>query len=120
LTLPRGFGRGWDEPIEPTKKCILGKSCDYGSRCKTHQWTWHHDEAWLGLRVIGIFTVIIGILILGVFSYSESLEPVKQIIDGFNCNQLAEYVADQSTDYGYAEHRYEWLCVNEQIKEFSG
>jgi len=118
MTLPKGFGRGWDEPIEPPKKCKLGKPCEGYGRCKFHEWTWSHDEAWLGLRILGIFALIFGIMILGVVSYSESLEPTKQIINGFSCNHLAEYVADKSLDYGYAEHRYEWLCVNEQIKEF--
>jgi hypothetical protein len=41
-------------------------------------------------------------------------------IDGYNCKELAEYIADKSPRYQYAEHRYEWLCVHEQIKEFQG
>ncbi len=126
MTLPRGFGKGWDEPKEskPSKKCKLGKLCDsdypHYQRCSIHDWTWTHDEAYLALRIMGVIILIIGGLGLGVSISHETGEPIRQNIERFNCNQLAEYIADRQTQYGYAEHRYEWLCVNEKIKEFQG
>ena len=42
------------------------------------------------------------------------------VIENFNCGQLAEYIADYGEFYKKAKHRYEWLCVNETIKEFQG
>ena len=120
MTLPRGFGGGWDEPEEPQRKCRLGNFCSYRRECKLHQWTCYHDEAWIALRIIGVIALVLAVIVIGSMSNHSSGEPIRQIIEGFNCNDLAQYVADKNSQYSYAEHRYEWLCVNEQVKEFQG
>lgn len=127
MTLPHGFGSSDIPPTENPHRCKFGKECSdgYGSgKCSIHSWIYHHDEAWMGIQfLIGISVatiIIIGILSTIFYFDDLSAEPFRKIIDGYNCNQLAEYVADRSKEYSYAEHRYEWLCVNEQIKEFKG
>ncbi len=123
MPLPRGFGVDYTPKTEPPRKCRLGKVCDdtyRTSRCKTHKWTWDHDEAWLAIRIIIGFVLAISLAVFIVWLDFVNTEPARNIIEGYNCDQLAEYIADKSTEYGYAEHRYEWLCVNEQIKEFQG
>jgi len=122
--LPWGFTHGETPPTEPPHRCWLGKNCSdsyRGNRCKFHEWSWDHDDAWMFIRGIGI-AVVLGIIIIIALEndLQNNVLPARDIIDGFNCGQLAEYVADRSSQYSYAEHRYEWLCVNEQIKEFSG
>jgi hypothetical protein len=139
MSLPRGFGysedefqkwkkeREFNERDPPRKKCILGKVCDdsYKSeRCTVHKWTWKHDEAWMLIRIF-LFVVIGGTILLaciaiGLYFVDMEAEPYMKNIDGYNCKQLAEYVANLNPQYRYAEHRYEWLCVNEQVKEFQG
>lgn len=127
MTLPRGFGRGLDEPTEPPKRCKLGKKCDDNypdyERCNVHEWTHDHDDAWMLIRILLVVVigslVIIGIVVVYDAQWQASHEIIYRNIEGFNCNQLAEYVADKSESYRYAEHRYEWLCVNEQVEEFS-
>lgn len=125
MTLPRGFGRGWDRPEtddeSPKRKCKLGNICERRrNQCKIHEWTYDHDEAWMALRIIGIMATIIGLVVFAIILDEQGNIPTRQNIDGFSCNQLAEYIADKKSEYGYAIHRYEWLCVNEQIKEFQG
>ena len=139
MSLPRGFGysedefQKWKKEREfnsretPLKKCRLGKVCDdsYRSeRCTVHKWTWKHDEAYTLIK-IALFVIIGGTILFGAIGIALTLvdmqaEPYKKIIDGYNCKQLAEYVANLNPQYRYAEHRYEWLCVNEQVKEFQG
>lgn len=123
MPLPRGFGVDYTPKTEPPKKCILGKVCDdsYRSkRCKTHQWTWNHDEAWLAIRIIISIVLACAFVLIVVWLDHVNTEPARNIIEGYSCDQLAEYIADRSKEFDYAEWRYEWLCVNEQIKEFQG
>lgn len=124
MSLPRGGFNDSNPSTEKIKRCRLGKSCDdnwRGKRCKTHQWTNKHDELYpilLGVMVIGIaIFVILGAYII---YHENTIHPIQEMLNGYNCNQLAEYVADMHNSWNYAEHRYEWLCVNEQIKEFKG
>ena len=126
--LPKGFGTTSFEPDgTPTKeirKCKLGLLCDpYGSkgeRCKLHSWTHMHDDSWIVIRIAFWSALAIGsIMIAFTTNFSNNVEPAQLIIEGFNCMDLAEYIADKSPEYRYAEHRYEWLCVNEQVKEFT-
>jgi len=122
MTLPHGSDSDrYNEPREPEKKCKLGKPC-WRNRCAIHEWTWQHDEAWGVIRIIIGLSIFIIALVGGLLLYDAQWEASHEIIyrniEGFNCDQLAEYVADKSESYSYAEHRYEWLCVNEQIKEF--
>ena len=122
MTLPRGFGEGWDYE-RPERKCKLGKICyhgGYGDRCKTHQWIYDHEGAYIGIVLTSIFVTALLIIILVSYLHDLSLQPARDIINGYNCGQLAEYIASKFPVYEYAEHRYEWLCVNEQIKEFQG
>lgn len=124
MTLPPGFGSRDQDKRRPTRTCILGKPCDRAERCKIHEWTYDHDEAWLLIKII----LVVATLLVGLFTivfvsleYQDSVnEPIRKNIEGYNCNDLAEYIADQSKEYMYAKHRYTWLCVNEQIKEFQG
>ena len=123
MSLPKG-GFNNPPPTEKIKTCRLGKVCadDWrGKKCKTHQWTNKHDE---------LYPLLIGVTLLGIaifvsfgayMIYHENvIHPIREMLNGYNCNQLAEYVADMSNSWTYAEHRYEWLCVNEQVKEFRG
>jgi len=109
--------------IEEQKKCRLGVKCGsgYPDRCKYHEWKRDHDEAYPALIITGIFIIALtGIGLVALHDYDVRIQPIEQIIEGLGCNDLAEYVADYKSHYSYAEHRYEWLCVNEQIKEFQG
>lgn len=127
MTLPHGFGSHDEPPTEKLEKCKLGQTCTkhYGSgKCYLHAWTYRHDDAWVGIKIIiaSIIGITILVFLLGVamtWDYNQG-EPIRRNIEGYNCDQLAEYIADKSSKYSYAEHRYEWLCVNEQIKEFQG
>ena len=121
MSLPRGFGsRDYEPDIEPPYKCKLGLKCSkgYKGKCRLHEWTDEHDDAWFALRCVIVFASVISTVLL-IFVIGDIMaEPTRDVINGYNCNQLAEYIADKSAEYDYAEHRYEWLCVNEQIKEF--
>ena len=122
MTLPHGFGSDrFTEPREPDKKCRLGKPC-WRNRCTVHEWVCNHDDAWLLIKivlgVVCLFGLIIGAFILYEAHYENVNEPIYRNIEGYNCDDLAEYVADKNSQWRYAEHRYEWLCVYEQIKEF--
>ena len=114
MTLPHGFGKGGatsERQREP--KCGLGLNCGDRNyvKCIVHR----NVVLFLGLFVIvGIILCISGYFVYDM-NYHNQLYPT---IEGFNCKQLSEYIADQDDHYKYAEHRYEWLCVNEQIKEF--
>jgi len=123
MTLPHGFGSSREPRELPPSRCKLSNRCGgYGSdKCKIHHWIYRHDEAWLGLKIISMFLIVIMGVVIG-FSYDWNVNilPARADINNLNCGQLAEYVADKSYEYDYAEHRYEWLCVNEQIKEFQG
>lgn len=124
MTLPHGFGSDrFNEPREPEKKCRLGRPC-WIDRCTIHEWVNQHDDAWVGIKFGIGFTIAIIAIVMGFMLYDAHWEAVNadtlKNIEGYNCDQLAEYVADMKPIYSYAEHRYEWLCVNEQIKEFQG
>ena len=122
MTLPHGFGRR-NYDVEPPRKCRLGKICYKGSyekKCKAHKWKDDHDDLYLALQIIGIIAGVITVIVTAVLAVDAAREPVREMIEGYNCAQLAEYIADKNDEYGYAVHRYEWLCVNEQIKEFQG
>lgn len=88
-------------------------------RTKFQEFKYHHNEAWLLIKIATVIALGLGVPIIGYASFDglhhANLYP---IIEGLNCGQLSEYIADQGDHYGYAEHRYEWLCVNEQVKEF--
>lgn len=121
MSLPKGFGSGYDEPEkEQPRKCKLGKACNrgYGNHCSIHGWIYRHDEAWpLLVAAVGMSLFIL--LAVSVVILNHTLgEPTRQIINGYNCQELAQHIANKLSWYDYAEHRYEWLCVNEQIKEF--
>ena len=120
MTLPPGFGERDQDRRQPEKKCRLGKSYNRGEKCLIHQWTYDHDEAWLGIRIGLIFSLVIGSIFLAIYLDHLSHIPIHTGIDQLSCIELASYVADRSHQYSYAEHRYEWLCVNEQVKEFQG
>lgn len=127
MSLPPGFGKRPETEDENPSRCRLGNICGDGypqKSCNWHTWTNYHDDAWFFIRVMsimGLVTVLImGGLIWTDYTTDIRNEPIMQNIKGYNCNQLAEYVADKSKLYSYAEHRYEWLCVNQQIKEFQG
>ena len=81
---------------------------------------WGHSERQLGFYAVVIISV--GVLIAFPFmtEYGSNIKQTKSDISNLNCHQLAEYIADKKSVYDYAEHRYEWLCVNEQVKEFQG
>lgn len=101
--------------------CFLGKDCKGkgNDQCTVHEWTWRHDESWNYIRIA--LAVAIGIAILiPIFMWHEEVyvKPTHLILEGYNCKQLAEHVAYKKDHYEYAEHIYEWLCVNEQVKEF--
>ena len=119
-TLPRGFG--FKPDTEEPKRCKLGLECgEYGHGCKFHKWCNRHEEFFFAFLVLSAI-IICGIGMFGILELHQYIivEPIKNTINGFNCNQLLEYVADKGDYYQYAEHRYEWLCVNEKIKEFQG
>ena len=126
MTLDRGFGKCSNETEQPTKcgcsfiqKSIICK--DYGEGNGHHSFSCH--DARKTIVLIGM--LIISVLALNVLLFiiddiaTEANKPLMSNIEGYNCNQLAEYIADRSKSYTYAEHRYEWLCVNEKIKEFT-
>jgi len=129
MTIPRGFGKGWDRPdTEKTTKCgctfiqksIIGR--EYGVGNGYHSGYSCHDARKTIMTVMIITVSFIALLMLvsvAVDISAEANRPLMNNIEGYNCNQLAEYIADKSKRYSYAEHRYEWLCVNEQIKEFT-
>ena len=108
-----------EEPTENTK-CRLGNECsDRYSGCKIHAWTHEHNEAYATFKIIGIaIAVCIVVFIAYEHDWQVNVLPIREDIKNLNCGQLAEYVADKYKQYSYAEHRYGWLCVNEQIKEF--
>ena len=110
MTLPRGFGRGWDEPKEPTK-CKLGRKCGSWNCCTVH----NYPEIFTILAIVAI--IVIGVVGVKMISDISKIDAINEI-DGLNCKDLAVYIADIRDSYRYAEHRYEWLCVTEQIKEF--
>ncbi len=117
------FSKEAKPEIEEQKKCRLGVKCGngYEDRCRYHEWTRNHDEAYPALVAIGIAVIVLtGLGLTLSHDYDVRILPIEQIIEGLGCNDLAEYVADFKSQYSYAEHRYEWLCVNEQIKEFQG
>ncbi len=125
MTLPRGFGRGWDKPKEPIKKCKLGKDCDddypHYKQCTVHRWIDRHDDAILGIKIILGFVIFASLGIFAIVSYSNYVdEQALFMFENLNCSQLAEHIADYGEFYKEAEHRYEWLCVNQQVKEFQG
>lgn len=125
MSLPHGFGSR-TPPTEAPKRCKLGNRCDgttYSNkdRCSIHGWIYHHTDAWVAIIIFSAFAIAIGGFLLFVALHnSEVVYPARDMIEGYNCADLAEYIADKNTQYAYAEHRYEWLCVNEQIKEFKG
>lgn len=125
MTLPRGFGsnscytcrdgrRNW---ISGEFGCDNPKCPDYREEREPTFSEKHTFEV-----VIGGILLVIALLVIGVFMWVTAIEADLTItyrnIEGYNCHDLAEYVADRSEHYRYAEHRYEWLCVNEQVKEF--
>ncbi len=139
MTLPHGFGSNYagrcnqnncDGHISKKGGYCDNLSCPRYTkpkiplRAKFDDFTRMHYEAWAGIKTILLLTIIVvGGILLGPtlidFEYSLG-EADRDIIDGLNCSRLAEYVADWSPEYDYADHRYEWLCVNEQVKEFQG
>ena len=106
--------------IKTPHRCRLGKICADRDRCVVHDWIYYHDEAYVGLWILGIIIVVAFLVVWGAITVIGANEPIRANIEGFNCKQLAEYIADKDSLYGYAEHRYEWLCVNQQVKEFQG
>ena len=72
--------------------------------------------------LFGLPIITIGLLFLStvIFETVEKGSIANITINNLDCYSLAEYVADRKTNYSLAEHRYEWLCVNEQVKEFQG
>jgi len=117
MTLPHGFGSDkFRPPTEKPHKCKFGKFCSNGyasDKCSIHEWVYRHDEAWILLRILFGISITITFLVFAFYWHYEVGEPIRLIIEGCNCNQLAEYVANKLSWYDYAEHRYEWLCVNE-------
>jgi len=81
---------------------------------------WGHGERQVGFYAIVIISMAILIAFPFILEYDSTIKQTKTDISNLNCHQLAEYIADKKSVYDYAEHRYEWLCVNEQVKEFQG
>lgn len=127
MTLPPGFGERNQSRKETPKKCgctfiqksIVGREYGPGNGCHSGYSSHDFRKALVlsGMAALVIITLIMLISIHQDLTYSSSAH-IRNNIEGFSCDQLAEYVADKSPKYYYAEHRYEWLCVNEQIKEF--
>ena len=82
MTLPHGFGSDrFKEPRSyPPEKCRLGKPCEQPNRCKIHEWTWYHDEAYLSLKVIGCFVLFFSLLIIGIMMYDAQWEASHESI----------------------------------------
>lgn len=135
MTLPHGFGQrrctfgGCDGFVHKKGGCDNKDCLNYQDpnitiplKEKFRMWKREHDEAWIIIQIILSVAIIVLVgtaLVLGGIAINDSItQPTKDLINAKSCSQLAEYVADQSPQYNYADHRYEWLCVNEQIKEF--
>ena len=101
-------------------KCKLGVPCDSYNRCGIHRWSHDHDDAMLGIWITVIIVVAVFVAIIIIDTWNDMRQPTRTLIEGLNCMDLAEYIADKNKEYNYAEHRYEWLCINEQVKEFRG
>ena len=121
MSLPKAWR---NEPTEqPIKKCKLGSICNWKQKCVFHELAYNRKVLGKIILISNIFfAIVLGSMIVGITIdfIEETKTPIYTNINGFNCNQLAEYIADKSSEYKYAEHRYEWLCVNEKIKEFQG
>jgi len=89
----------------------IRKKCNCWKPCTIHK----YRDGIILLLVIVIITVII----ITIKYFYAIFTIINHVVD-WNCKDLAVYVADMSKRYSYAEHRYEWLCVNEQVKEFKG
>lgn len=132
MTLPHGFGSSrcqmdnCDGFKHGSKGHYDNVSCtNYGDPSisipiseKFRIWRIYNSDMWKVVVTVS-FIVVMVVLSTTVYPYIIfHYDGAYTIIDGFNCNQLAEYVADRGDRYNYAEHRYEWLCVTEKIKEF--
>lgn len=116
MSLPKGFGDDWEIP-EPPRKCKFGNVCykSFMNQCKIHKFY----NNYFGLIIlvasaVGFTAFLLTILVI----YDASVKPIEQDLNGFSCAQLAEYIADKSPQYQYAEHRFQWLCVNNKSQEF--
>jgi len=110
--------------IEGDKRCWLGRVCSGAydkDRCDFHAWTYRHNEAVFGLTmlVIGIIALS-GVITLISWNNDVYVSPAYLMIDGLNCASLSEYIADQSSYWSYAEHRYKWLCLADKSQIFDG
>lgn len=91
---------------------------------------WHKFKPWKccnasiwnnhGAIQIAFWSVTIGMAII-LFIATVVSPPLEAstnarntIIEGLNCDQLEEYIADQKTGQTYAEHRYVWLCMDDK------
>lgn len=125
MTLPTRFGRRRDVPRSPEKKCMLGKICDVlnppFTGCKIHSWAYRHDDVILVIKVITLSVFIGCLIVVSIDSYNKYVhEQSLTAIQNLNCSQLAQYIADYGKFYAEAKHRYKWLCVTEQVREFQG
>lgn len=125
MTLPRGFG-GYNRMCS-----VCGSDKDADHKCRNpycimykshYQIKDEMSDGKAALIIIGVIIIIATALIIGAYMWNEANiiehDKIHTIIEGLGCYDLAEYIADYKEHYDYADHRYEWLCVNEQVKEF--
>lgn len=75
----------------------------------------HHGEIQMAFWATTIVMAIILFLAIVVAPpMAESANARNTIIEGLNCDQLEEYIADQKAGQTYAEHRYMWLCLDDK------
>ncbi len=119
MTVPRGFGNEDQSKRYEGKKCIFGKVCEpaYGCRCKIHS-SWNNN--WPLYLMVIILTAIVLIVALYFVLDGINHDNLYPIINGLNCNQVREYIADKSDHFLYAEHRYKWLCLDDKSIVFEG
>lgn len=116
--VPLGFGSDKKIPPKTIFRCKLGLECrrayDHGDRCKIHEWTYYHSDSYWAIGIIAGFSIAIILMAVGIVNYETTVvEPRYIMIEGYNCDQLTEYIANKDSSWSYAEHRYKWLCVQD-------
>lgn len=135
MTLPAGFGGSTEHCYRCTEghryhhengntycdnnRCVDYDTPNISARQKLWEFEHYHETAYILIIIIALCSIPVGALVGWLWLDEIHHDSLYPLIEAKNCKQLTEYIADKDDHYSYAEHRYEWLCVNEQVKEFT-